>query len=285
MSEHNSNWETGDNYYDIDAISATLLKAIAKTSPLHADIRMKTFKATPAMKLGTALHAKILEVGEYEDLVKVAPSVDRRTKAGKAEYAEWTDALNGDETIITQDQSDAVVQMEHNIRNHDAAVRLLEQCYAYEMYIPFTVNVNGWDMQAKAKIDMVDDEGTIVDIKTTADASPNAFKKQSANLNYHMQMAWYCHAMGFGRKRVWEDANALIIAVENTAPYSVAVYKYDHEALMAGYALCRYACEEWQKYQLAKTLGDKIMPYSGQVIEMGLPAWAANSEKEPYEMD
>ena len=56
------------NYFEKDAISATLLKAIIKQSPVHAEERMKSFEPTANMKLGTAFHAIMLEPENYGDL-------------------------------------------------------------------------------------------------------------------------------------------------------------------------------------------------------------------------
>ena len=49
------------NYFDVSAVSATLLKAVINQSPLHAVERMMSFKPTTSMSLGTAVHAKLLE--------------------------------------------------------------------------------------------------------------------------------------------------------------------------------------------------------------------------------
>mgnify|MGYP003658739158 FL=1 len=164
------------NYFDKDAISATLLKTVVKQSPVHAEERMKNFKATPNMKLGTAFHAKILELPEYDNLIVVSPDCDKRTKAGKETHAKFLETV-GEKTVITPDQSQLVENMAEACMKHPQVQRLIEECYGVEMEIDFDFD----DMACKSKIDMVNDSGTIVDIKTCQDASPEGFKRASAN--------------------------------------------------------------------------------------------------------
>ena len=69
-------------YFEKDAVSATLLKAVIKQSPVHAEERMKSFVPTANMKLGTAFHAELLESANMHELIAVQPIIDRRTKVG-----------------------------------------------------------------------------------------------------------------------------------------------------------------------------------------------------------
>lgn len=254
-------------YYEKDAVSATLLKAVIKQSPVHAEERMKSFVPTANMKLGTAFHAQILEGDQFDELVAISPSVDRRTKAGKEAHAKFLETV-GDKTVITYDQAEMIVKMHESCLAHPEVVRLMEQCYATEFQSFFEFS----GMECKAMIDMCDDEGTIVDIKTTQDASPDAFMRQSANLLYHMQLAWYANAMGLQ----WNEVNAYIIAVENTAPHGVAVYKFSKSALLNGWELCKHAMKLWKEHKMNLALGDGSYPYSDKVLELELPVWATN---------
>jgi hypothetical protein len=115
-----------------------------------------------------------------------------------------------------------------------------------------------------------------VDIKTTQDASPEAFTRSSANFLYHMQLAWYAKAMNLD----WREVNAYIIAVENSAPYGVAVYKFSQSALLNGWELCKTAMTKWKEYKLNLAMGDGVFPYSNEVLELELPVWATNLLEE-----
>lgn len=255
------------NYFDKDAISATLLKTVVKQSPVHAEERMKNFKATPNMQLGTAFHASILESDQYDELIAVAPMVDRRTKAGKELYSKFLETV-GEKTVITYDQADAVLEMHKSYLAHPQAKRLLLQCSAFEHQSFFEFD----GMECKAMIDMFDGKKTIVDIKTCQDASPEGFQRASANFLYHLQLAWYARAMGID----WKDVDAYIIAVENTAPYGVAVYKFSTNAILNGWELCKRGVAMWKEHKLNLAVGDGTFPYSDEVLELELPVWAMN---------
>ena len=258
-------------YFEKDAVSATLLKAVIKQSPVHAEERMKSFVPTANMKLGTAFHAQILEGDQFDELVAISPSVDRRTKAGKEAHAKFLETV-GDKTVITYDQAETMMKMHESCLAHPEVVRLMEQCYATEFQSFFEIS----GMECKAMIDMCDNEGTIVDIKTTQDASPDAFMRQSANLLYHLQLAWYANAMGLK----WDEVNAYIIAVENTAPHGVAVYQFSQSALLNGWELCKHGMKLWKEHKMNVALGDGSYPYTDGVIELELPVWATNLLEE-----
>ena len=254
-------------YFALDAINATLLKDIIKQSPVHAQARRaRKDEPTHQMKLGTAVHAAILDFAtNWDDAIAVAPAVDRRTKAGKAEYSEFLETVDN-KTIITVDQFNLVEQMKVAVFDHPEAKRLLDLCYASEFVTTFEVDGE----LCKAKIDALDDGNTIIDIKTTADASPQAFAKQSANYLYHMQLAWYARSVD----REFFDVDAYIIAIENTPPHAVAVYIFDAEALRVGWHLCKRAVREWKEYKLDRKLNDKSLAYGSDIHELCLPAWA-----------
>jgi exodeoxyribonuclease VIII len=255
------------NYFEKDAISATLLKAIIKQSPVHAEERMKNFKATPTMKLGTAFHAKVLESTEYDDLIAVSPDCDKRTKAGKEIHAKFLETV-GDKTVITQEQSLLVDRMSEACMAHPQVQALVEKCHETEIEIDFEFD----SMDCKAKIDMADEEGTIVDFKTCQDASPEAFMRASANFSYHLQLAWYARAMGLK----WHEVNAYIVAVENTAPHGVAVYKFSKNAMLNGWELCKVGVGMWKEHKMNLAIGDGTFPYTDEVLELELPVWATN---------
>ena len=250
-------------YFALDAINATLLKDIIRQSPVHAQAKRTMDKPTPQMKLGTAVHAVILDTN-WEETVAVSPAVDRRTKAGKAEYAEFEEK-SGNKTVITEDQFNLVDQMQIAVFDHPEARRLLGNCTDSEHVRVFEYEGE----KCKAKIDAVDrSRATIVDIKTTADASPQAFVKQSANYLYHMQLAWYAKSMDSF------CVDAYIIAIENTPPHAVAVYIFDAEALRVGWRLCERAVREWQEYKLDRELNDVSLAYGDNIHDLCLPPWA-----------
>jgi exodeoxyribonuclease VIII len=148
--------------------------------------------------------------------------------------------------------------MAGSVRSHQAAAALLRDGKAEQSF--------WWDdtptgLRCKCRPDWYTGN-TIVDLKTTTDASPKGFARSVAQWRYHVQQNHYL-AGTFADRFVF-------IAVEKTYPYAVGVYELDETAALHGEAErrnnlqtiadCR-AIAEWPGY------GNTIQPLS-------LPNWA-----------
>jgi exodeoxyribonuclease VIII len=205
------------------------------------------------MKLGSLTHCAVLEPDELSSRYGIAP--DRRSNAGKAVAAEMEAA--GIEAVTAPEMEQAMA-MAASVRSHQAAAALLRDGKAEQSF--------WWDdiptgLRCKCRPDWYTGT-TIVDLKTTTDASPKGFAKSVANWRYHIQQNHYL-AGTFAERFVF-------IAVEKTYPYAVGVYELDETAALHGEAErrnnlqtiadCR-AIAEWPGY------GNTIQPLS-------LPNWA-----------
>ena len=116
----------------------------------------------------------------------------------------------------------------------------------------------------------------IADYKTTTDASPAAIRKTVANLNYHMQAAWYTdaiQALGLG-----DDPAFLFVFQEKTPPYLITIAELDDDAIRAGRHRNRDACEIWRDCTQAG-----VWPgYTDDIELITLPPWAARAEGDLY---
>ena len=79
---------------------------------------------TDAMRLGTALHALVLEPENFEDLIAVGPDCDRRSNANKDRWAEF-EASHPSHTILKPEQLVQVQQMRDSLRHNPFAAQLL----------------------------------------------------------------------------------------------------------------------------------------------------------------
>jgi len=248
------------DYHADPAVSASHLHAVA-ASPYHywarfLDPDRKPVEPTAAMRLGSLVHCAVLEPDELSKRYAVAP--DRRTKDGKATAAML--AASGIEAVTSTDMEQALA-MAASVRSHQAAAALLRTGKAEQSF--------WWDdlatgLRCKCRPDWFYGS-TIVDLKTTTDASPRGFAKAVANWRYHVQQAHYM-AGTFAERFVF-------IAVEKTYPFAVGVYQLDEAAMDAGEASRRsnlqtiadcQAIQEWPGY------GNTIQPLS-------LPNWALSA--------
>ena len=248
------------DYHADPAVSASHLHAVA-ASPYHYWSRFLAPDRPPsvqtaAMKLGSLTHCAVLEPDQLASRYGIAP--DRRTNAGKAAVAEMEAA--GIEAVTAPEMEQAMA-MAASVRSHQAAAALLRDGKAEQS---FWFDDIATGLRCKCRPDWYTGS-TIVDLKTTVDASPKGFAKSVAQWRYHVAQVHYL-AGTFAERFVF-------IAVEKSYPYAVGVYELDADAVQLGdyerrnnlqtIADCR-AISEWPGY------GNTIQPLS-------LPKWALNA--------
>jgi exodeoxyribonuclease VIII len=218
-----------------------------------------------ALTLGSALHCKVLEPELFGDRYILAPRVDGRTKEGKAARAALAEAA-GDRTIIDADTHELVAAMARSIEQHDDASELLAPGHGGIVERPI---LWGWnDISCAGTPDLVClDRRLIVDVKTTQDASPEAFAGSVAKYGYHRQAAMYCR----GVEEVYgETCRFIFIAVCSNPPHDVGVYELSMAAIDQGAAEVVSLLEE---YKRRKETHDWKSAWSRGVVELSLPRW------------
>jgi exodeoxyribonuclease VIII len=216
----------------------------------------------PALRLGTAVHARILEPHAYGDLIAVQPDVDRRTKDGKEIYAEFLAGL-GNRTVIDSDQQaivDGIAAMAWGMKS---VVNVLDGCTDRELSI--VAELHG--TVAKARLDMYDPEtGFYCDVKTTG-VTVAEFGRQAFNLNYQLQLAHYravARAAGLHIERMG------FLVCETNKPYGCQVVLMPNEAIDMAESAVEAGCKVWSACRDA----GEWPAYEDKVVELQLPAWA-----------
>ena len=269
-----------DYHADTSAISASGLKLFMR-SPAHyyaayLDPNRIERKPTAAMKLGTATHCAILEPERFNGEYTVMPEgLDRRTTAGKQAYA---DLLASGAEILSADEMAQVINMACAFRDNEISRALFDRKHAVEQSIYATVN----GVSCKCRPDFITSDFLLVmDVKTTSDASPEAFGKSAWNLGYHVQAAFY--------RRVISEATGttpdfIFGCVESERPHLVAYYSVPQDLLdyadgLIDCALERYAeCMRsgvWPGYVSAIEMQELNVPgYAQRIIEQdGIETW------------
>ena len=257
-------------YHRHSAISKSHLDLVAR-SPLHywaryVDPNRVEPEPTPAMRLGTAVHTLTLEPDSWDSRYVTAPQIDRRTKEGKATWAEF-EALSAGRELISCDDRAVISRMAEAVWKHPAAEMLLFKLPGKaETTHMWTDEATG--LQCKCRPDWLTDDGSlIVDLKTTEDASPAGFRKSIANFRYHVQASWYLD--GLERATGKRPEQFIFICVEKKPPHAVAVYADDAEMIAQGQIT---AARDLQ--QLADCKAANSWPgYSDQIETISLPPW------------
>ena len=265
------------------AISKSHLDQVAK-SPLHywaryLDPNRVVPEPTPAMAIGSAVHTHVLELDQWDARYVSAPDgIDRRTKAGKAEWEAFTTAATG-RTVLPKADADLVMRMAHSVFSHPAAAMLLALPGKAETTHMWTDAATG--LQCKCRPDWLTDDGRLlVDLKTTEDAS-RGFAKSIAQWRYHVQASWYLD--GIEQATGTRPEQFLFLCVEKKAPYAVAVYAADAEMIAAG---AQTAARDLDVLATCKAAG--AWPgYSDQIEPISLPPWMrpGGTQQQPTEIE
>lgn len=259
---------TNAEYHAHPAISKSHLDAVAK-SPLHYWDRYlnpdrEPEPENPAFVIGSAVHAAVLEPHVFQSDYLVAPEINKRTKDGKAEW-EAFQAANAGKTVLSAEDFALCQRIAAAVHRHEAAGPL------FKGGTP-EFSVIGTDPETGAAIkcrpDFLRDDGLVIDLKTTSDASPDGFGKSAANFRYHVQAAWYMDTL----EAVFDERpeGFIFVAVEKAAPYAVGVYRIEAPAIEVGRRLARRDLQTLIDCQTANYWPD----YGQSVQSLKFPRWA-----------
>lgn len=232
-------------------LSYSQLKAFAKSPNHYLAYLEQYFEQTPQMLLGSVIHCKVLEPHEFALRYAVAPQADKRTKEGKAIHQAFQDKLNG-QVVISEDQYDLASKVALAIT--DQAIDILE---GTEKEITKLADIHG--ERFKAVADVVG-ANYIADLKTAADASPEAFMRQAHNLEYHLQAAIY--------RAVFDKPDFYWIVAETSAPFNYQVYKQSPEAKAWSDRRLYTLIQQFQQWD------GTSKGYSSEILTLDLPRWA-----------
>lgn len=220
---------------------------------------------TPAMVMGRALHMALLEPSLFSATVKVAPDVDRRTKAGKEAWEAFVTESDG-AFILTADQMADVRGMAASVKAHPGCRALVESVGPCEVSLLWRDAETGVMMKNRPD-KFLTDHGVLLDVKTARSAEPWAFGSVIKSLGYHRQLA-----MGLdGLRACGRDvAEAAMVVVENEPPYAAAAYSLDASSEECGRIEYRRSLEAWAK---ALKTGE-FNGYPDSIDPISVPPWA-----------
>ena len=251
------------SYQESPALNASGAKIILQ-SPLHYQQWLKEPQEdTPALKIGRLVHLASLEPQKYSKEVLTAPECDRRTTIGKELWANFTLALKPDQIAITQSESELITNVAASARTGLAKISQSMGDPEWIVETPRYGKFEGIDIKGRPDLVLGD---TVVDVKTTNEASPKAWGRDCVNFKYHLQAAWYLHLVGAKR--------FLFVVVEKNPPYDWTIYELDEQALAEGAKLMASACALYGECNLYK-----VFPgYPKNIQTLTLPRWGITSE-------
>lgn len=252
-------------YRKKEGISSTDLKKIA-ISPMHFKYwKEHPQEDTPALLFGRASHKYALEKDDFFTEFAVAPIVDRRTKAGKEEYAQFLEGNNGKEIIFADD-----FQKIQEMREALYATPFVEQLLSGEKELSFFMEDEETGLTIKCRPDCLTTIGNthvLIDYKSCQDASSEAFMRSAISLNYDLQMSMYKEIMD---KTTGFEHSVIFIAQEKTPPYAVNILEANEYFLKSGYDMFRTYLN---LYKECLDSGNWYGFVNGEINSLGLPNW------------
>jgi hypothetical protein len=253
------------DYFAHPAISKSSLSLLAKCPAYYRYWSEVGRPKTKAMDLGSAVHCGVLEPELFNERYVMNPGIDRRSNAGKAAFAEWQQTHVG-KTVLSEDEWYQAQAMIDAVKAHPLSQLVFKKGLAE--HAAFWKSDIG-DINCKAKADWIDTEhGILVDLKTTENASYEAFQRSMMQYGYGMQLAYYLDGCRQAIKDV-EINDAVIIAVESKAPYLVGFYRPTEAMLEHGRREYRRALETY--HHCVSTNDWPGLP--SQFVDIDLPGW------------
>jgi hypothetical protein len=257
---------TNEEYHQQAALNKSGLVQLSK-SPAHFYewYHAADEEPTRAMVLGTAIHLAVLEPDKYDRSIIIAPQVDKRTKAGKQEWASFKKRAKG-KIIINQDEASAIAGMKESVYNNTAAYDLLLEGVS-EQSIFFKDPVHSF--LCKVRPDWYTSDREVVDIKSCLDAGYDGFSRAIANFKYHWQALFYLNGLTAVTEQ--QHTTFIFIAVEKEPPYAVAVYEATKDMLQTAQKQIAPILDCY-----AQCLKTDVWPgYKDELQRIELPRWAA----------
>ena len=238
--------EPVDVYHNTASVSASKLRTFARRPGgpqlYHQSFVAKTVPRpdSDALVFGRALHCLVLE-GEAafeRDFIMRPVTLDRRTNAGKAAYA---DLVATGKTVIDFDVYAEVCRMAGNVRRHPVAKLLLAkgECeLTWRIQAPGLPNCPPMqcrtDWYCPEGCELSEGRPYIMDVKTCQTLDDAAFGNWARGFEehgYHRQAAFYMALLDLLGVTI---RDFFFVAAEKCAPYGVEACRLDERALDQG---------------------------------------------------
>lgn len=257
---------SNEEYHASEGLSKSNLDKFAQSPATYFYNKQNPEPPTPAMEMGTLVHTAILEFDKLDERYAVGVECDRRTKEGKALWAKFQEDNQGKKIITSEDYNTALAMRESVLANPKAK-KLLDSAEVEQSYYWIDKRTG---VLCKCRPDAVN-LGYLIDIKSTTDASINAFMRSAHNFRYHNQSAWYSD--GYYEVSGNNPKGFIFIVVEKKPPYQVALYvaedlfteagRQENNMLLTQFAECQKN-NNWYSY------GGK----ENNIMTLTLPKWA-----------
>lgn len=263
-------------YQQIEGVNQSALKDARSPAHIFEALNGEPDDPTAAMVLGSALHARLLEMTTAATLIIDGPINEKTGKPYGVDTNAYRDfaALHPGRIILSGDGRAQLDGMAEAVMRHDLASRLINAAGDTEVSMVWDDPTTG--VRCKGRIDKLVRGVLAVDLKTTANASPEAWSRAVEDYGYHIQAEFYRRGM---------EANDVggtpfgFLCVENTPPYGVVIYDIEPESM----AVAKHHVDRALAMVAACQKVGVWPGYPEEVQQIGIPLWALKRFEEEHQ--
>ena len=263
-------------YLKAPGISQSRLKLMGR-SPAHFRFGLDEESVSTRDKiLGHIFHTAVLEPDLLEKSYYLRPDTyeghggEQKKWSGNSNVCKAWLHEHRDREILLSDEHEAIIAMRKSVLEHPGAREALAQGES-ELSLFCTDPDTGIGL--KCRCDRLSGEA-IVDLKSTEDASREAFAKSILKFGYDVQGAYNLDIANWIGLR---KETFVLIAVEKQPPYAVAVYFLDERTILKG----REKYRNWLSLLSYCMEYDEWPAYDPAITPISLPEYAFRRESGP----
>lgn len=254
--------ETDEEYHSGDGVSKSGLWELWTKTPFH--YRHVEKVSTAEKDMGKATHIAILEPETLEQRIGMSAAPDDRRGNKWKDYVAFCEYNNL--IPLLSDQVDQALRI-RDLSEHCEQLRIMREGETIVETSAYHIDEET-GMLVKTRPDMYSVTSRIIcDLKTAANASPDAFAKSVGKFGYHVQEPLYTDVW---TKGTGYDVEAFFFVVfEKCNPPTIAVYELDAASVAEGHAIYREALKRY-----AECFKSGYWPaYPTEVQQIGLKKW------------
>lgn len=260
------------------AVSSSMLKTLVTQTPAHYWAKyLDPDRDPPAQKeewsLGSLFHSLVLEPDRdpARDFILYEP-VDRRTKVGKAKWAELMEEVEGSSKQLLSTEG---WETAHSMALAARKTPLIDRMFSGgKAEVTIIWRDPGTGLILKARPDYIMPMKAIADLKSCISAAPEDVAKAIYNWRYDIQNVHYIEGY---EAAIGEPPQGFAFAfMEKSKPYAAAPYVLDGETL-------QLAKRAWLKALelLLRCMEQSQWPgYPEEITVVGAPEWAKRKMRE-----
>ena len=268
--------ETNAQYHGNNIVSKSRLANMSVCPQYYKWAIENPQEPTEALTVGSAFHKWVLEPEDFGQEFAIMPIIDRRTKQGKEDYANFV-AENEGKSIITQEQFILIDNMRNSLLENSYFKKLIDGGMVEQSFYFLDELTN---IMCKVRPDCfkrIGDKVIITDLKSCKSAMPEAFMKDIVNYSYDLQAYMYRLGVSLVLNVPIENVIFVFVAVEKEAPFLSAIYECTQDIYDRGEMLFRKYIG-MLKYCTDTNNWYGINGHTNEPITIGLPEWAKSKE-------